>query len=182
MIPRFRRSRLVFGSLALIVTLPACTAPRTAAATRPVVVPKPDLCKILDRKTADAALLGKVTGCEPDSGAEYYAVRFTATSVVSHKKTAASLTVAYTARYQAKTGVDRWADFEQPHGSRVRLIGVGDMAVFDAKAAHSPQLVAVKKDLILTVALEMGGVATPQDQLPDHLLGVARAAFDAVPS
>jgi hypothetical protein len=93
-----------------------------------------------------------------------------------------SLTVAYTARYEAKTGVDRWADFEQPHGDRVRLIGVGDMAVFDAKAAPGPQLIVLEKDLILTVALQTEKVAVPQDKLPDHLLDVARAALDAIPA
>jgi hypothetical protein len=178
MFPRFRRSCLVIGSLALIVALPACSARRTSAATHPVTVPRPDLCKVLDRKTVGAALLGKVRGCEPDGGADHYAVRFTGAAVVQHRKTTAGLTVAYSARYEAKTGLDRWAALGQPEGGRVRLIGVGDMAVFDAE--NAPQLTVVWKDLILTVALEMGQVAVPQNRLPDHLLGVARAALDAV--
>jgi hypothetical protein len=181
MIPRFRRSWLVLGSLGLTVALPACSAGRTAASPRPVTVPRPDLCTVLDRKIVAAALLGKVKGCEPGDGADYHAVRFTGDAVVRRHATPATLTVVYTARYEAKTGLDRWAAIKQPQPGRVRMIGVGDLAVFAAAAAPSPQLTALRKDLILTVALETGKVTVPQDKLPDHLLEVARAALDAVP-
>jgi hypothetical protein len=181
MIPRLRRSCLVLGSLALIVALPACSARRTAASTHPVTVPRPDLCTVLDHKAVRAALLGKVGGCAHEAGADYYAVQFTGHAVVGHQRTPASLTVAYTARYDPKTGLDRWAPFEEPAAGRVRMIGIGDVAVFAAKAAPGPQLLAVRKDLILTVALETGAVTVPQDRLPDHLLEVARGALDALP-
>jgi hypothetical protein len=89
--------------------------------------------------------------------------------------------VGYTTRYEPKTGLDRWAAFAQPQGDRVSLIGVGDMAVFDAKAAPAPQLMAVSKNLILTIALKTGKVAVPQERLPDHLLAVANGALGALP-
>jgi hypothetical protein len=181
MFPRFRRSCILLGSLTPIVALAACTAGHTSAAPSPVSVPRPDLCKVLDRKTVGAALLGKVKGCVLDGGADYYSVQFTGTAVVQHHKTLASLTVGYTTRYEPKTGLDRWAAFAQPQGDRVSLIGVGDMAVFDAKAAPAPQLMAVSKNLILTIALKTGKVAVPQERLPDHLLAVANGALGALP-
>jgi hypothetical protein len=181
MFPRFRRSYLIVGPLALIVALPACTPRNDPAPPRPVAVPRPDLCKVLDRKIVSTALLGKVRGCEPDNGTDYYAVQFTGDDVVKHHKTAASLTVAYSARYEAKTGLDRWAAYAEPHGSRVSMIGIGDAAVFDAKAAPAPQLMVVQKGLIVTVALQTTQIAVPQDLLPDHLLDVARIALDALP-
>jgi hypothetical protein len=181
MIPRFRRSCLVSGSLALIVALPACSAGRPAASSRPVTMPRPDLCKVLDRKIVATALLGKVKGCEQSDGADYHAARFTGDAVVRRHATPATLTVGYSARYEPKSGLDRWATFEQPQPGRVRMIGVGDVAVFAAGAAPSPQLASLRKNLILTVALETGKVTVPQDKLPDHLLEVARAAFDALP-
>jgi hypothetical protein len=181
MIPRLRRSHLALGSLVPLMTLPGCAAGHTAAAPHPAAVPRPDLCRVLDRKTVGVALLGKVGGCAADSGADYYAVQFTGNAVVRHHKVPASLTVAYKARYEPGTGLDRWVAFEQPKTGRVRMIGVGDMAIFQATAAPAPQLVVVRKEVILSVALETAKVAVPQDRLPDHLLDVARAALDALP-
>jgi hypothetical protein len=181
MIPRFRRSRLVLGSLALLVALPGCAAAHTAPAPRPVTVPRPDLCTVPNRKTAGTALLGRVGGCGSTGGADYYIVRFTGDALVRRHRTPASLTVTYTARYEPGTGLDRWATFERPKKGRVSMIGVGDKAVFEAGAAPAPQLTLLSGGLILTVALETGKAAVPQDRLPDHLMDVAEAALDALP-
>jgi hypothetical protein len=181
MIPRFGRSRLAPGSLALVVALPGCAAAHTAPAPRPVTVPRPDLCTVLNRKTVGAALLGGVGGCGSTGGADYYTVRFTGDAVVRRQRTTASLTVTYTARYDPGNGLDRWSSFERPKKGRVAMIGVGDKAVFEAGAAPAPQLTVLSGDLILTVALETGKAAVPQDMLPDHLMDVAGAALDALP-
>jgi hypothetical protein len=178
--PRFRGSSLVpaitLAAVALLGLTGCDPEPSQAASVR---LPRLDLCQTLDRTVVETALLGKVTGCRTGGDAEHgYGTQFTATVTLGGGRQAtATLTVAYAQRMDLRAGDDRWAD-ASAQGDRVALIGVGDQAAFDAKAAPNPQLVVRKDDRVLSVGLALAGADVPQDQLPDHLLAVADQLLD----
>jgi hypothetical protein len=158
--------------------LTGCDPEPSQAATAPKL-PRLELCQTLDRTIVEAALLGKVTGCQTGGDAAHgYGTQFTATAALGGgRKATATLTVAYALRLDLRAGDDRWED-ASAQGDRVALIGVGDQAAFDAKATPNPQLVVLKGDRVLSVGLALAGADVPQDQLPDHLIAVADQLLD----
>jgi hypothetical protein len=185
------RSRLAFGLLSLVVplmALPACAGGGTPAPVRaapsghPATVPTPDLCRLITPAAAKAALHSRSARCTTAGGPSGFAARFTGTSDLEGVPRRATMIVSYESRYDAGSGMDRWASIGRAQGSRVTLFGVGEEAVFDAKAVSTPQLVTVKRGLIVAVALKMSSGPVPQTALPDHLLEVARQALAAASS
>jgi hypothetical protein len=180
------RSRLAFGLLSLVVSLtavPACagggTPVRAAPSGRPATVPTPDLCRLITPAAAKAALRSRSARCITEGGPNGFAARFTGTADLEGGPRRATMIVSYESRYGTGSGTDRWASLGRAQGSRVSLFGVGEEAVFDAKAVSRPQLVTVKRGLIVAVTLKMSSGPVPQGALPDHLLEVARQAFAA---
>jgi hypothetical protein len=164
-------------ALAAVVTLPGCQQePSVTAHQAPI--PAPDLCRSLDRALVRTAMQGKVTGCDVERGPDSHVVEFVGTATVGKVTVPAVLTVSYQRRLDLKTGVDLWQAEGAAKGSRVALIGVGDAAAFDPQ--HAPQLVTLRRGVVVAVGLQLDGAAVPQDQLPDHLLGIARLAVQAI--
>lgn len=175
MLPRFRWAAAVL----LLLGLAGCRSEPSAQA-RATPLPRPDLCRTLDRALIGAAMLGSVTGCSlGGSEQEGYGAEFTGTAVPARgKKAQALLAVAYGRRYDPKTGIDHWAGVGVEKGSRVALIGVGDQAVFDPR--HAPQLAFVRGPLYLTVSLNITGAPVPPQRLDDHLLAVGNDLLSAL--
>lgn len=172
--PRFRRSSVACaGALATLAALglTGCNREPSAAAAAPKLA-HPDLCQTLDRVVVEAALLGKVAGCQMGASGQYgYTAEFTSTVNGSP----ATLMIFYGERIDLRSGDDRWQDVTL-QGKRVPLIGVGDEAAFDGNAAPDPQLGVLSGDRVVTVGLLLGPTGRqpiPQDGLADHLLSVA---------
>ncbi len=164
MLPRLRRA----AGLLLVLGLAGCRSdPPAQAQTTPV--PRVDLCQALDRTLVQAALSGKITGCWSGGNAEDgYDTEFTGTAALGPGRTApATLTVAYTRRYNPRTGIDQWASVGFAQGTRVTLIGLGDQAVFDPAKA---QLMAVQGGVFISIGLIITGAAVPEDGLDGRFM------------
>jgi hypothetical protein len=177
----------VLGSLALVLAcalaaaviavLASCGTPTPSAPPYRTTVPTPDLCTVISRPIVTTAMHGKPAHCRTSGGANGFTTSFTGTARLPGGKAPATLAVTYEPRHDPRTGADRWQTLGSATGSRVRLIGVGEQAVFDPKRA--PQLRTTEHDLIVSVGLSISGALVPQAKLPDDLLAVARAAVAA---
>lgn len=167
--------------LLLTAGLSGCNREPSEASTA-TALPNVDLCRLLDRKAAENALLGTVTGCMRSGDAKGgYVTTFTGSAALRPGTAVpASLTIVYGARYDVRSGMDRWAELGTVQGTRVALIGLGDGAAFDPWAAPRAQLVALKGNLVLSIGLQTTGAPVPQEQLPDHLLELGRGTLDAL--
>ncbi|RAY12361.1 hypothetical protein DPM19_24735 [Actinomadura craniellae] len=152
-------------------------APVTPGARR--TPPAPDLCAKIDQKVVTAALRGKADRCAGAPGKSVFTVTFTGTARLSAERIPAVLTVSYALRRDPESGEDLWRIAGGTGGDRVTLFGVGDDAVFNARAEPQPQLVTVKGDLMVAVGLDFTGRDVPQAGLPDRLMEVARQALAA---
>lgn len=157
--------------------LPGQGAAPSAART---AVPTPDLCAKLDRALVNDAMRGKVEKCETTSKSpDEHVVRFVGKGKApGSKRTKATITVAFRLRHEPKTGEDRWARLGSQQGDkRVKLLSVGDDAVFDYRGGEWPDLALVKDDLIILITHEGPAI---RSELPGLLTPLAEAVLAQV--
>jgi hypothetical protein len=164
----------------LVATLAGCGGPAAqgSGTTRGrTAVPKPDLCEKLDRDLVDDALGGKAEDCATESRPpDEYLTRFSGTGKApGQKKAEARVAVAYRLRYEPRTGADRWERLGGQQGDkRVKLLSVGDDAVFDYRGGAWPDLAVLKGDLIVLITHD--GPASGEE-LPGLLTALAEGVL-----
>lgn len=165
---------------ALAATLAGCGGPSaqgSAPARGRATVPKPDLCQKLDRDLVDDALGGEAGDCATESRPpDEYLTRFSGTGKApGQKKAKAGILVAYRLRYEPRTGADRWERLGDQQGdNRVKLLSVGEDAIFDYRGGAWPDLAVLKGDLIVLITHDG---PSSREELPGLLTALAEGVL-----